>query len=158
MHSRLAVAVVLLAAGCAIVVAGASKDTKSMRANEDRTRSAMLRYRFNRMSADVPRNGSGEYEYSMQRPEGARQWFAYVPTGYGNGDKALPLVFAFHGLGDHAQSFAHNAGMVETAEKNTFILVYPQGFEGLLGTGWNAGMLHTARCLPLSVSCSSASD
>jgi len=75
----------------------------------------------------------------MQRPEGVRHFWAYVPTGYGQGQTPLPLVFTFHGLGDECYSFMHNTGMVDTAEKNNFILVSACGWPGLVGTAWDAG-------------------
>jgi len=82
--------------------------------------------------------GPGEFEYSIQRPEGARKFWAYAPPSY-DGSTPYPLVFAFHGLGDNCHSFGHNTGMVDQADMHNFILVYPCGFNGILGTAWNAG-------------------
>jgi len=123
-----------------IVLAAMAVDTKMVRRqfSSDRTVQAMKELKRVKLGMEVPRNGSGEYTYQMQRPEGTRTFWAYVPTSY-DGSKAYPLVFTFHGLGDDCYSFGHNTGMVDQAEHSNFILVYPCGFQGLLGTAWNAG-------------------
>jgi len=90
------------------------------------------------MGEQMPRNGSGEYQYTLQRPEGLRTFWAWVPAGY-NPNVPVPLLFTFHGLGDDCYSFAHNTGLINQSNVNGFILVYPCGYPGLLGNAWNAG-------------------
>ncbi len=103
----------------------------------ERTSVSMMNH-FTRR-ATPPGNASGEIEHSMQRPEGTRHFWSYVPTSYTG--TALPFVFAIHGLGDDCHSFGHNTGMVNEAEKRGFILVYPCGWVGFfwVETAWNSG-------------------
>jgi len=125
---------------CLIVASIAVAEAKMVRRKHanDRTVTQMNILKQSKHGIQVPRNGSGEYTYQMQRPEGTRTFWAYVPTSY-DGSVPYPLVFTFHGLGDDCYSFGHNTGMVDQAEHSKFILVYPCGYPGLLGTAWNAG-------------------
>ncbi len=67
-----------------------------------------------------------------------REYFIYTPKSY-DSKKALPLVFAFHGYGGTAYMFMHNSGFNDLADKDGFIVVYPQG-SLLNGKGhWNVG-------------------
>jgi len=86
----------------------------------------------------LPQNGSGEYQYTINRPEGPRQFWAWVPEGY-DPNTPVPLLFTFHGLGDDCYSFGHNSGLINQSSTFGFILVYPCGYPGLLGNAWNAG-------------------
>jgi len=83
-----------------------------------------------------------ETAYNLDRPEyGNRTFWGYVPTSYKSGT-SVPLVFAFHGLGDDCHRFGHETGMVNKAEAEGFILAYPCGTPGgffALETAWNAG-------------------
>jgi poly(3-hydroxybutyrate) depolymerase len=110
----------------------------TMRDSELRTLKAMSNFNNIKRQLEFPKNGSGEYQYQMSRPEGQRTFWAYVPKSY-DGSKAVPLVFTFHGLGDDCYSFGHNTGLIDQADDNNFILVYPCGYPGLLGNAWNAG-------------------
>jgi len=51
----------------------------------------------------------------------------------------VSLIYALHGLGDEAVDFGPGINMTWWSDKLGFILVYPQGAAGLLGTAWNAG-------------------
>ena len=79
-------------------------------------------------------------KYTMLRPEGAREYLVYVPKSYTN-NSPLPLVFAFHGMGDNAKDFLSETGMVAQADNNSFILVAPQGINSgeIFGNVFNAG-------------------
>lgn len=82
----------------------------------------------------------GENNYTMQRPEGERTYFIYVPRSYqSSGAVPVSLVFALHGLGDNAKRFSTRTNLVSFSEALGFILVYPQGSTSILGTSWNAG-------------------
>ncbi len=54
----------------------------------------------------------------------ARLFRLVVPDAV-NGGKAVPLVFAFHGLGDSKDRFAQYSRLDELAQKQGFVLVYP---------------------------------
>jgi len=90
------------------------------------------------LEPQIPRNGSGEYQYSLPRPEGMRSFWAYVPKSY-NPNNPVPLLFTFHGLGDDCYDFGHGTGLIDQSDAHGFILVYPCGYPGLLGNAWNAG-------------------
>lgn len=69
----------------------------------------------------------------------AREYILYVPNSY-DGNKAVPLLFNFHGYSSNAEG--HHRGRADfrnLSEKENFILVIPQGslFEGV--THWNVG-------------------
>lgn len=82
----------------------------------------------------------GENNYTMQRPEGERTYFIYVPRSYeSSGARPVSLVFALHGLGDNARHFSTRTNLVSFSEAIGFLLVYPQGSTSILGTSWNAG-------------------
>jgi polyhydroxybutyrate depolymerase len=81
---------------------------------------------------------SGQNNYTMSCPEGTRDYYVYVPRSY-QSSKAVSFVFALHGLGDHALHFSDRTNLTVQSEIWGFILVYPQGSDGVLGTAWNAG-------------------
>lgn len=64
----------------------------------------------------------------------------YVPQSY-TGNKAVPLVMAFHGLGDNAANF-QGIGFNQLANQDTFIVIYPQALPDQLfqANAWNAGV------------------
>ena len=76
----------------------------------------------------------GANNYTITRPEGVREWHLYVPWRY-TPQKAWSLVLALHGLGDSATNFAAATNLTNLADDQGFILVYPLGSLGLLGTG-----------------------
>lgn len=80
----------------------------------------------------------GENQYTITRPEGDRQFYVYVPKKY-DGSASFPLLFAWHGLGDTAESFGNDVGFKNYSESVGFIYVYPQGYAGPLGNAHNAG-------------------
>ncbi|MBI1289321.1 MAG: T9SS type A sorting domain-containing protein [Flavobacteriales bacterium] len=72
-----------------------------------------------------------------------REYLQYVPAVY-DGQEAVPLVVALHGLGDTIGNF-QGVGFQYVADTANFIVVYPQAleyiFQGLfnVGTAWNSG-------------------
>jgi polyhydroxybutyrate depolymerase len=90
------------------------------------------------MQRDGVNLGPGEYQMTMQRPEGTRTYWVYVPQNATQSN--IPLLFAFHGLGDDCYDFGHNTGFIPLADQYGFILVYPCGTNQILvGPAWNAG-------------------
>jgi Poly(3-hydroxybutyrate) depolymerase len=64
-----------------------------------------------------------------------REYFLYVPDGLKSNS---PLVFVLHGYGGNAESHAY--GMDEVADKNSFVVCYPQGSLDDKDTpSWNVG-------------------
>ena len=69
-----------------------------------------------------------------------RAYRIYVPPTY-DGSKEVPLLFAFHGMGDNAANF-QGIGFNQHANADTFIAIYPQGVvDQLFGaSAWDAGV------------------
>lgn len=69
-----------------------------------------------------------------------RSFFVHIPDAIA-GQKNLPVVIALHGGGGNAAQFRSQTGLDEIADRNGFIVVYPNGTAGLLGNfrTWNAG-------------------
>ncbi len=65
-----------------------------------------------------------------------RQYFVHVPPAY-DGKSQLPLVLVLHGATQSAESIERMSGLSVTADKQTFLAVYPTG-TGRAPT-WNAG-------------------
>lgn len=65
---------------------------------------------------------------------GNRSYFVHVPTAY-DGSKPLAVIIALHGLTDDAGKMEKLTGFDSLADKNGFLVVYPDG----IGGSWNAG-------------------
>jgi polyhydroxybutyrate depolymerase len=63
-----------------------------------------------------------------------REYIIYLPTGY-NTDSPLPLLFCLHGGRGTGSAFMNMANFNTLAEKEKFIVVYPNGIE----SNWNDG-------------------
>jgi polyhydroxybutyrate depolymerase len=68
-----------------------------------------------------------------------REYIIYLPTGY-NTVASLPLVFCLHGGGGTDSGFIKLANFNPVAEKEKFIVVYPQGIDN----SWNDGRPNAA--------------
>jgi len=55
-----------------------------------------------------------------------RRWITYVPSSY-DGSKAVPVVMSIHGYTASAASMVEESRWHDVAEKEGFIVVYPQG-------------------------------
>lgn len=74
-----------------------------------------------------------------------RQYLLFIPTTYSAG-KPMPLLVALHGGMGNAYQFMHETGFNSIAEKEGFIVVYPDGL-GLLPDSyhmWNSGTIEPA--------------
>jgi len=69
-----------------------------------------------------------------------RSYFVHLPSRYNEESDAVPLVLMLHGAGSNARMNRRITGMNETADKENFIAVYPNG-TGLFNfmLSWNAG-------------------
>lgn len=68
-----------------------------------------------------------------------RDYHLHIPPGY-DGSRALPLVVVVHGAFDNAKGVAKFTGFSALADREHFIVLYPNGI-GILGylQHWNAG-------------------
>ena len=76
---------------------------------------------------------------SVSRDGLNREFYIYVPDSYSEYTSPVPILFSLHGGGDYAEYNLRYSGFKEHADKDTFIVIYPQGFfYGDKGTtGWN---------------------
>jgi polyhydroxybutyrate depolymerase len=95
-------------------------------------------------TATLPKNhpaGPKTYKNSMDiRIMGARRtYLVHIPSDY-NPQQPLPLVVVIHGAFDTAQGMEKFSGFSDLADRENFIVMYPNGM-GILGffQHWNAG-------------------
>ena len=84
--------------------------------------------------------GAGDHDRSLTVDGLTRTYIAHVPPRVSEG-RPLPLVLAFHGGGGNASGFKAYAGLDALADREGFVVVYPDG-SGRLGRRlltWNAG-------------------
>ena len=91
----------------------------------------------------IPREtGPGFYTRTFTVDNRERSYTFYVPSAYTT-KEPMPFVLNFHGGGGNSDSQRLISRMDQTADRQGFIVVYPQGTnkKSLLGTGftWNAG-------------------
>ena len=75
-----------------------------------------------------------------QRVSGVRRsYYVHVPAGH-DGTTPLPVVVALHGAFSTAREFERESGFSLLADRESFIVVYPQGIGlGDLFRHWNSG-------------------
>lgn len=71
-----------------------------------------------------PGESTGELTYDGQR----RTYTIYTPRSY-RPDRPMPMVLVFHGYGSQGKELARGTGFNQLAEKENFIVVYPDGIE-----------------------------
>ena len=85
--------------------------------------------------------GPGDYEYTVMLGSVERPYLIHVPASYDK-KQALPLVLFFHGGGGNMKNMSEEYELIEKADKEGFIAIFPNGTSqfrsGILGT-WNAG-------------------
>jgi len=91
-------------------------------------------------AASPARLEPGTHDLRLGDARGARSYVVHVPPQAARGD-ALPLLLAFHGGGGQAEGFREYAGLDAVADREGFVVVYPDG-SGRVGRRlltWNAG-------------------
>jgi len=81
---------------------------------------------FEMSSEDL--QGRGLLTKSLTHDGVERTYIIYIPNSY-NEDNEHALMFNFHGFGGRAADFLYSADMRSQAERDKFIIVYPQGTE-----------------------------
>ena len=67
-----------------------------------------------------------------------REYVLYIPPNIDNREN-LPVIFNFHGYQGQAEQFFNQTDLVEIADNNGVVLVYPQGSDLPVGAShWNA--------------------
>jgi polyhydroxybutyrate depolymerase len=82
----------------------------------------------------------GDYDVSLNHQNLRRNYLVHVPP-QARGGRPLPLVISFHGAGSNAQVMETYTRMDPAADRDGYIVVYPNGSSGLNGRflTWNAG-------------------
>jgi polyhydroxybutyrate depolymerase len=82
----------------------------------------------------------GDHEFTLTHGQLRRSYIVHVPPQARIGEP-LPAVLNFHGGGAHARAQKQYSRMDETADREGFIAVYPNGTGGIGGRllTWNAG-------------------
>jgi polyhydroxybutyrate depolymerase len=82
----------------------------------------------------------GDYEFSLTHQGLRRSYLLHVPPQAGEG-RNLPLVLSFHGGGSHAEVMRAYTRMDRGADRDGYIVAYPNGSSGLGNRflTWNAG-------------------
>jgi polyhydroxybutyrate depolymerase len=84
---------------------------------------------------------AGDFDLSLQQGSRSRSLLVHLPPRFAERG-ALPVLLAFHGGGGSAQGFQKYAGLDAVADREGFVVVYPDG-SGRLGRRlltWNAGL------------------
>ncbi len=76
----------------------------------------------------------GPQEVEMQSSGVTRHYILHVPANY-DGSSAVPLLLNFHGAGSNAQQEEALSGTSQKADKEGFIVAYPDGIKGEWHTG-----------------------
>ncbi len=82
---------------------------------------------------------TGDHSFALQHGGRRRSYLVHVPRA--GAERARPLVLAFHGGGGEADGFKDYAGLDAVADREGFIVAYPNG-AGVLPRRlltWNAG-------------------
>ena len=81
--------------------------------------------------------GTGTFEGTLTSSGLMRHYLLHVPPSY-QGTLAVPLVLNFHGLNSNSKQQENLTGMSAKADRESFIVVYPDGLNGQWNTGPSA--------------------
>ncbi len=76
----------------------------------------------------------GEFVLQITSGGFVRQFRLHVPPSY-RPTNPVPLVLAFHGWGDNAESFEQYIGFSDKADQEGFIVAYPDGIDNSFNAG-----------------------
>jgi polyhydroxybutyrate depolymerase len=89
-------------------------------------------------STSLPQNpgkvGTGTFEGTLTSSGVMRHYLLHVPPSY-QGNTAVPLVINLHGLNSNSGQQENLTGMSVKADREGFIVLYPDGLDGQWNTG-----------------------
>ena len=112
-------------------------NSNSSNNKEDSSKDSSSDWTSKDSSKDQTGNTSNSLTQSVSVNGVSRQYLLYLPTSY-NGTSQVPLLFNFHGYGGTSSGHMYAADMRSLADKENFILVYPQGSLLDGSPHWNA--------------------
>jgi polyhydroxybutyrate depolymerase len=85
-----------------------------------------LRAQPDERTAAAPGAGlaAGDHDFSLRHGERTRKYLVHVPPG---ASEPLPVMIAYHGGGGNAAGFKAYAGLDALADREHFVVVYPNG-------------------------------
>jgi polyhydroxybutyrate depolymerase len=89
---------------------------------------------LNRASADHVEHG-GEYDKTIKVDGVDRHYILHVPPNY-DGKKPMPMIVALHGMGGNSADFEHRSNLNATADKEGFIVAYPDSTQWFGQKDW----------------------
>ena len=72
-------------------------------------------------------NDSNTFNCSMVKNGLSREFILYVPESYSSQGSSFPILFSLHGFTSYAKWNIEYTGFQSLADKNNFIIIYPQG-------------------------------
>lgn len=133
-----------------LVIARAGQRGRILRAIRDRNNTTVTQdvanssNSTNNSTQETPRGNQitqpGRYNMSLMHGGRERSFILIVPASYTTG-KSTPLVMSFHGGYADAESQENLTKMSATADKETFILVYPEA----VNKNWNDGRVDSVK-------------
>ena len=91
----------------------------------------------NETCVDTSRNGVDKCDLTHDNRN--RFYYLYVPDNLDT-NQSIPILFAFHGYGSSALRHLGYTNYIPIADRNNFIVVYPQGEStSTLSAHWNVG-------------------
>lgn len=85
-------------------------------------------------------NKAGEQKTTLAFGGLSRSYLIHLPSNYPENAAAMPLVLVLHGAGGNAEIMRETSGMNDVADRENFVVVYPNGM-GILDNyllSWNA--------------------
>lgn len=80
-------------------------------------------------------NGPGEYDRTIKVDGNERHYLLHVPPSY-DASKPMPMILALHGMGGSAASFEQKTKLNDLADKDGFIVVYPDSTDWFNQKDW----------------------
>ncbi len=77
----------------------------------------------------------GEYDKTIKVDGVDRHYLLHVPPNY-DPNKPMPMILALHGMGGNSEDFEKRTKLNETADKDGFIVVYPDSTEWFNQKDW----------------------
>ena len=86
--------------------------------------------------AQFARSAAGESR-TLEASGESRRYYLYLPASFRR-ERPAPLVLVFHAGGGRASDIAPHTGFSRLADREGFVVAYPQGLRGR----WNDGPFH----------------